>query len=64
MSWRVPERGRGESKQHYRDRLNKRIADFHKYDNDRFSREVRVRMRDHIEKLEKAIRALWEPGAV
>ena len=62
-SWRVPPRGKGEGKQRYRDRLNGRIKDFRKYDNDRFSREVRVRMRDHIKKLEKAIRALLEPGA-
>ena len=64
MEWCVPERGRSESKVHYRDRLNATIDRFRTYDNDRFSPSVRCEFRDRIRVLEKAIRALWEPGAV
>ncbi len=62
MSWRVPERGKGESLVRYRDKLNGLIDKFRTYDNDRFSPSVRGRFRDHIRLLEKALRRSWEPG--
>lgn len=61
--WQVPERSRGESKVHYRDRLNADIDRFRTYDCDRFSASVRCKYRDHIRDLGKAVRALLEPGA-
>ena len=62
-SWRVPGRTRGESKVRYRDRLNADIDRFRIYDSDRFSPMARGEFRERIKQLEKAVRALLEPGA-
>ena len=62
MGWRVPERYASESKQHYRDRLNKKLDDFTIYaKSDHFPDWQRKDFERRCNQIRKRIKRLLDP---